>query len=284
MRKSWRLRRVHAPAERGGYNGGRRGLAWAYIVLLMLAFSGSLLAEKAPAEIPPPSPPFVAAPPDPSKWNIVVTRAAGDSSAAPVPEARTTATHSNGVEYFAVSSGGKDQEFWYFNNLSFTPASNDPSQIVPMAAAGAGPMPDGSLGPLTTGPGFPGFWWLGLNSYKDVVKYNGRACYHFLLVPPPEPAKTEVKKASPTTKVIGGTVFTSEEEGPSTTRAKPLEAEAWIDVETKLPVAIRAGGLLHTYTFLAPPTSMLTLPPAMIAALDLQSARFQRLKLLEKRR
>ncbi len=304
--KKWRRSRDHAPAEWGGYNGdpdaadvatalrcrARRGprearppgLAWAGSLFLALACSGSLLAQKPSAEIPPPSPPFIATPPEPSKWTIVVTKAKGDSSGAPVPEVQTTATHSNGLENFIVNTGGKNQEFWYFNNLSFTPVDNDPSQIVPMAAPGSGPMPDGSLGSLTTGPGFPGFWWLGPASYKDVVKYNGRTCYHYLLVPAPEPAKTEIRKAPPTTKVIGGTVFTSEEESPSTTRVKPLEAEAWIDVETKLPVAIRTGGLLHTYTFLSPPTSMLALPPAMVAALDLQSARAQRLKLLEKRR
>ena len=259
-------------------------LAQAVVLFVALVSTVPLLAQKAPAEIPPPSPPFVATPPEPSKWSIAVTKAKGDSSGAPVPEVQTTATRSNGLECFVVNSGGKNQEFWCFNNLSFTPADNDPSQIVPMAAPGSGPMPDGSLGSLTTGPGFPGFWWLGLNCYKDVVKYNGRICYHYLLVPPPEPAKTEVKKAPPTTKVIGGTVFTSEEESPSTTRVKPLEAEAWIDVETKLPVAIRTGGLLYTYTFLSPPTSLLTLPPAMVAVLDLQNARSQRLKQLEKRR
>lgn len=245
---------------------------------------GQLFAQKAPAEIPPPSPPFVAAPPEPSKWSIAVTTAKGGSSGTPAPESQTTATHSNGLESFVVNSAGKNQEFWYFNNTSFTPADNDPSQIVPMAAPGAGPMPDGSLGPLTNGPGFPGLWWLDLNCYKDVVKYNGRTCYHYVLVPPPEPPKAQALKAPPATKVIGGTVFTSEEEGPSAPRTKPLEAEAWIDVETKLPVAIRTGGLIYTYTFLSPPTSLLSLPPAMMTALSQQSARAQRLKQLEKRR
>ena len=259
-------------------------LAQAAILFLVLLSAGQLFAQKSPAEIPPPSPPFVADPPELSKWSIVVTKAKGDPSGTQAPEVQTTATRSNGLEYFVVNSRGKKQEFWYFNNTSFTPANNDPSQIVPMAAPGAGPMPDGSLGSLTTGPGFPGFWWLGLNCYKDVVKYNGRNCYHYLLVPPPEPAKEEVKKAPSTTKVIGGTVFTFEDEGTSAPRPKPLEAEAWIDVETKLPVALRTGGLLHTYTFESPPTSMLTLPPAVMAALNLQSARAQRLKQLEKRR
>lgn len=229
-------------------------------------------AQSPSKDIPPPAPPFVADPPGFSAWTIQSKSTRGSSAAT------TSAIHTEGLERF--ETGGR--EIWYANKVSLTAADNDPSKIVLMAPPGAGPMPDGTLGPLLTGPGFPGFWWLDLRHYKGVVNFQGRSCYHFRMVPPPAPASTPQIPSAPETKIIGGREFVSGE-SPSASRVKPLEAEAWIDVETKLPVAILHGGQLHTYTFLAPPAAKLSLPESMKQAIARAKSRADRLRKLEKK-
>jgi hypothetical protein len=244
------------------------------LVVLLLATAPIRLhsLESLPKEIPPPVPPFIAKPPEFSAWTIQSKSAQGGA------ETAANAIHTQGLARF--ETGGR--EVWYSHDVALMAADNDPSKIVLMAPPAPGPMPDGSLGSLDSGPGFPGFWWLDINNYQGVVKINGRPCHHFRLEPPPVQPPPSEPTGPPVKKTIGGREFIVEER-PSTSRAKPLEAEAWIDVETKLPAAILAGGRLHTYTFLAPPTSMLSLPTNMSDALKLQKSRAERLRKLEKK-
>ena len=239
--------------------------------LALLGVAQPLAAQPPKTEIPPPSPPFIAAPPEFSSWSIVSAPQSGGSGTT------TTAVHTREIEWFQAGN----REIWYSNNTSLMPADNDASKIVLMAPPGAGPMPDGTIGPLNNGPGFPGFWWLDLANYKGVEKINGRPCHHFRLEPPPSPPPS-APAGPPVKKTIGGREFVVEER-PSAPRSKPLVAEAWIDVETKLPAAILAEGRLHTYTFLAPPASMLSLPANMSDALKLQKSRAERLQKLKKK-
>jgi hypothetical protein len=76
--------------------------------------------------------------------------------------------------------------------------------------------------------GFPGVGWLKLDNYVDIVTFEKRPSYHFL----------------------------------------KGEAEAWVDAETKLPVAYRRGNVLYRFTFGPRPTGPLVMPPAYQTALD----------------
>lgn len=243
---------------------------------VLLLLSSAALGQK--PEVPPPAAPFVNSPPEFSQWRITTSASAGASASRPTAE--TLAIHTKGIERFQAASGSGQKDIWYLNNVAITTADNDASQVVMMAPPGNGPMPDGSLGPLTTGPGFPGFWWIGLSTYKGVVDWNGQVCYHYSLVPPPAPASTPRQSPAMTQKVIGGQTFVDEVES-SPTRTKPLEAQAWINVQTKLPAGLLTGGTLYTYTFLSPPTSPLDLPASMKSAWERQRARAERLRKLE---
>jgi hypothetical protein len=80
-------------------------------------------------------------------------------------------------------------------------------------------------------PGFLFAGWVcrnGLSSFKDVVTYNEARCFHY-------------------------------QEGGD---------EAWIDVNTMLPVATKQDGIEADYQFMAPPTSPLQLPPDEASALQ----------------
>lgn len=244
-----------------------------FAVLLLAPFPiQEISAGSLPKEIPPPTPPFIASPSEFSAWTIQSKKIQGTDSV------DTRAVHTGGLERF--ETGGR--EIWYSNNVSLMAADNDSSRIVLMAPPGPGPMPDGTLGPLATGPGFPGFWWLDIKHYKGVVKINGRPCYHFHLVPAPAAPDPAPNPSAPEKKTIGGREFVVEER-PSVSRAKPLEAEAWIDVETKLPVAIASDGRIHTYSFLPPPAANLSLPENMQKTLKQAASRAERLRKLEKK-
>jgi hypothetical protein len=77
--------------------------------------------------------------------------------------------------------------------------------------------------------GFTGFDWVNSGNYDTVVNYQGESCSHYRF------------------------------QG---------QAEAWIRVKDKMPVAYRAGGVLYTYSFSSAPTAPLTLPPAYQAVWD----------------
>ena len=76
--------------------------------------------------------------------------------------------------------------------------------------------------------GFPGVAWISLENFVGEVIYQKQVCYHY---------------------VAEGT-------------------EAWIDVESKLPVAYQSAGTLYQFKFNPPPTEPLTMPPAYQKALD----------------
>lgn len=243
---------------------------------LLLGLSSIVWAQK--PEVPPPSAPFVSPPPEFSQWRITISASSGASVSR--PHAETLAIHTKGIERFQIDAGAGQKDIWYLNNVAITTADNDASQVVMMAPPGNGPMPDGSLGPLSTGPGFPGFWWIGLSTYKGIADWNGQICYHYSLVPPPPPASTPLQSRTMTRKVIGGKTFVDEVES-SPTRTKSWEAQAWINVQTKLPAGLLTDGTLYTYTFLSPPTNPLDLPAPMKSAWERQRARAERLRQLE---
>jgi hypothetical protein len=269
--------------------------------LLVNAFAVTPAAAPTSTPVPPPTAPFISAPPQFCSWTIQAVNkpVATQMPSAKQPSTQALATNQNTStiqnqtnalpeptpvkqsvpviqasntitgdikRIDTLSADGRRQELWFDKNLQFSVASNDPSHVIVMEG-GAGPAPDGSLRSPVVGPGFPSFWWLGLSCYKDVVKVNGRSCYHFHVIPPPQP----VRKAH----------MTEEEEMKLPAVVITQEKEAWIDVETKLPVALGVEGLIYTYTFLPPPTSPLTLPQTMQTEITRQNSGIERLRKLQ---
>lgn len=250
-----------------------------YLLIYLIGKCAGLYAQQ--TEIPPPTPPFINNPPDFSSWNILIADGLVKDSAALKAKGQVFANHTKGIEFFQVSDGQTKKDTWYVNDMVLTTADNDASQVLILASPGKGPPPDGSIGSLNSGPGFPGFWWIGLNNYKGVVKLYNQTCYHYAITPAPEPEPVPAPQMSQVDKVIGGKTFVKEFEGRNSSSVKALEAQAWINVETKLPVALFANGIFHYYTFLPPPASILDLPGPMKSAWQRQRARAERLRKLE---
>ncbi|MFA7343506.1 MAG: hypothetical protein WC003_04300 [Terrimicrobiaceae bacterium] len=77
---------------------------------------------------------------------------------------------------------------------------------------------------------YPGFTWLDLKYYTGVIPLGGKKCHHY---------------ADPEN-----------------------DREAWVDAETKAPVAYRNGASNFVYAFLAPPAQDPTMPEAFLRELQ----------------
>lgn len=104
---------------------------------------------------------------------------------------------------------------------------------------------------------FENFEWITRETYKGVRNYEDKPCYVF---------EVEASKRRLTPRERSEKIRRTQEddENPETT---PVTSEpshtltAYLDVATQLPVALREGERLTTYTFNPPPTAPLS-PPA----------------------
>jgi hypothetical protein len=97
-------------------------------------------------------------------------------------------------------------------------------------------------------PDFGGLPALSLQNYVDVATYRGVQCYHFL-----------IKRTKPEGDA---TAYTAAE------RAETRNREAWIDVKSKLPVALDDGESIRLYTFSPDRPAPLALPDKFAAELQ----------------
>jgi hypothetical protein len=93
-----------------------------------------------------------------------------------------------------------------------------------------------------------GFDWLSPETFLDVSSFQGKKCFHYLSKAPP-PQETP-KNPNPNALYL-------RQIQPSFAR------EAWIDIQTNLPVALNDGETLFTYKFGEAPAEPLKLSPKM---------------------
>ncbi len=104
--------------------------------------------------------------------------------------------------------------------------------------------------PAMSGPAFPELGWLTAANYVKVESIKGKLAYLF----------QEAAVAMPA--LVPGT-------DPTAALAKAHPARrAWIDRETKLPVALDEGNEVRTYEYGDPPSAPLVLPAAFAATLE----------------
>jgi hypothetical protein len=167
-----------------------------------------------------PTPPLINKPAIYDRWSIVITPLV--PSAAPNPNPVITqmdlAKSAKAASRVTTWSNGKSNEDWIADGFFLSrQAGRTEIHLSPMKF----------LPPATFGNGFnnfdtvyPGFTWLDLKYYKDIVHANGKQCYHY----------------------ING------------------KLQGWIDIETNLPVAYDDNSNHGVYQFLAPPTEELKVP------------------------
>lgn len=243
------------------------------ISLVLAGISPAALPAQDSIAYPPPIPPLVAPVPGNAAWILSVS---GGKEQAPLsgqpmstgsPQAAAKnpglreirVTKTGNLKRDIVSYGnGTTVEVWYIDGVLFTPDSNQQPTVFNYKAVQA--QYGNSLGNAMVSAGFTGLDWLDLKYYDQVVFYQGQSCYHYGI-------KTKQ---------------TSAFNAPPETPAQTLNAEAWINAKTGLPVAYTAGdGKLYMYRFLDPPTTSLTLPPTYQAALTVHEKNQEKMRRLD---
>jgi hypothetical protein len=188
-------------------------------------------AAKDLSDIPPPTPPFVAPVPENADWVLTVkypAKPAAAPDAPALPDLRVTEVHSM-----------KTGDIKHDELTSADGKKRDNWYVgtlylwaVPQGDVLAADLSGTPANPMDSSPsvsnGFPGVGWVSLNNYDKVVFWEKRPCYHYAT------------------------------EG----------LQAWVDVETLLPVAYIAGNATYVFKFNAPPTQPLVLPPSFQKTLD----------------
>lgn len=219
------------------------------LIALALGLAGPLTLAQSSLEIPPPSAPLVQKAPANAEWTVAARLpetqqtepVAVTPSTSPKVDSRILLVHSTQtgkVKRDQITYADKRQAEFWYVENWFLTTN----------AQGESEIYDRSvsipaeMGEIRLSPsvtsGYPGLDWLTLGNYKSVVALEKRQAYHY-------------------------------DNG---------DYEAWIDVETKLPLAFKADGIVYTFTFNEPPVTSLTLPPGHLAAYQKVS------KLMERRR
>ncbi|CAN5342639.1 hypothetical protein BH09VER1_BH09VER1_27650 [soil metagenome] len=191
-------------------------------------------------EIPPPKPPFIASAPDPGDWTLLIK----ESSATQPGQGGSSKSGYGIVEVHSTQVGKVKRDI-----ITYAGGAKQERWFAENVLLWKGPDGDviaGDMrdaGPGTGGgsipsvpTGFPGLAWLSVSNYDKVVPLGKRSCYHF-----------------------------SQE-----------SKDAWIDVETKLPVASKFGDLYFAYTFNSPPSEALKFPAEYQKTWDQYQARLNR--------
>ena len=230
-------------------------------LLLGMACAGRLAsaqtappATATPAPTPPPGPLLNKAP-DFASWTIVSQRVSADaapppskSGAAKPPDVVTVITKTNQIRHYVTRhrvrkiKDGSQEEVW----------QQGPYQVTHESMWQAAQLGFASIREDLPTSDFPEFGWISAGNFVDVEPFEGKPCLVF-------DATIIIGSGAPRSD------SPSRETAPSRDSSKIQERvheHAWIDLDTRLPRMLQEADILSRYTFQAPPTDMLALPPA----------------------
>jgi hypothetical protein len=204
--------------------------AYACHAFLVSICLAALLTPPALAADPAPTPPWVAPVPANAEWTITLSSPA--AGAKPPPSATLQTIHvikTGTTKHDTITySNGTTEEAWYVGKNAFLTDTFSKANIYLTEFSA---YDFGGLGDPVHSLGFTGFDWVKAGNYDTIVSYQNERCYHYR--------------------------FQGQQ-----------QAEAWIQVKDKLPVAYQISGILYVYSFAAPPSTPLALPPAYQAIWD----------------
>jgi hypothetical protein len=217
-------------------------------VVMALALAGRLLAQSEP-EIPPPSAPLVLPLPAMMRVTLVLKEdkpASQDGESPGPPASANSIVTWKSVEVIktgdirlitATMTDGQSRDTWVLGGKLFNTTS-DGKQV---SCGDYQPMFPSFF--QTGNTAFYGTDWIALKNYRGIVPFGGKKCYYY------EDEETRADLA-----LDKGVV-----PNPKVPSSKSLR-KAWIDVESRLPVAVTLPEGLARYRFAKAPDSGL-MPP-----------------------
>jgi len=212
-----------------------------------------------------PSGPLLNCAPSNSRW-LVEFKYADESSKRPSKKQRRSprtktivATRYGSVTFEEITDEvGKITEKWFSNSEQYTRKQGSPDFYT------AGKNDIGNANYEYFSPtGFRGFDWISKETFVGIQKVLGHDCLVF------SSQQDEQALWDPDAVALIQGMRTSRAAGDE---ARPSLAKvcvtACIDVENRLPVALRIVGDTRIFTFLAPPEKPVTLPPELVKQLE----------------
>lgn len=196
-------------------------------------------AAMAAGDVPPPSPPYVLAIPAQSQWVMRITPPAGQAPAAeasgkgklaPEPQVVAITKLGDTLRAIIVYTDKSRREFWQVPGSTIL--QDGGTTRVLYNTGGYPPYP------YAPGHDFFGCEWIKPENFRDVVKRDGVSCYHYEVEAAAPPVPTDVLRAHPELAKL------------------KLHREAWINAETRLPVAVTGETGTIEYTFSDPPPDL----------------------------
>ena len=207
-----------------------------YSLIALAALAAATVTQAQDAKNGPlPSPPLVAPVPEYADWTVTIKYPPDPPQPPHAPKRhdwRFVEVHSTKVgklrRDLVTSRDGIKSEKWFVESMLLW---TTPEGKVSVSESSGAPAPDSADPNPSVVNGFPGVAWIGIEYYAGVVLFNEEQCFHYV-------------------HYVNG------------------DTEAWINVESKLPVAYKNAGILYQFKFNPPPVEPLTLPPAYQKALD----------------
>jgi len=231
------------------------------ICVLMISARVIHAQESAPEVVPGPLPPgkLLESAPEFAKWTIRITVLQPPPStkvkppvdtpdqAPPPPPRRVVVVKTGSVRHLTgVDNEGATLELWIQGTTEAILAPGREKPLLYGAHDGVDPYYT-----RFTRTDFPGFQWISPHNYLGIAKRGDRPCLVFQ------------------DKVVV--------EAPHDELGSPVEAMAYIDLVTRLPVCLRENGEESIYAFDDPPTEPLVVPQNVTDAVNARQKHIQEL-------
>ena len=214
--------------------------------------AGEASSAQGPVKPELPAGPLLRSAPDFARWEVSFTYAeekkkdGGSTTKSRAPGANTrllkTVTTKTGRVIHEEQTNAQDQvtDTWFNGPVQYVKSAAGPTWFQSDNLTVGGALADGGYHPMPAN-GFRTLDWINEGNYAGTVPYGKSTCLIF----------------------VPGGYRQLDLRGDAEQRQKRMEAVneiAYIDADTRLPIAVRSGAELQTYHFEQPPTAMQSLP------------------------
>lgn len=206
----------------------------------------SASAQSPAGQVEPPSPPYLATVKAPASWTIRPATPATVNPEAPAVKETRVAKAQNLKQELTIWNNGTEGESWYVDSFVIYRQPHFVKDDVAIMEL----HPDSATN-FFSNADFATLSWIGKDTFQRIENLKGRPCYYYEMKPPAQQANS------------------------SGITAHPLSAasKAWIDVKSRLPMAVEEGGVLREYTYNMGTPTTLTVPSLFSARLEKLHAR-----------
>ncbi len=239
------------------------GMAIGLLGMSLTALAQPQKNQPVPQPLPPG--PLLNRAPEFSSWTMSISSAQvapkspdAPQSKPPVELRRLTVTKTKNVyREERQFSDGSTRETWRVGSMQISTLPHSSELIVFEPAAATIGLLDPEDYTNYSKTDFPGFEWISKRNYRGVQKIMDTQCLVF--GDSLDDISEETRKAM--AEAAGEVALPQIQSGRSATAA-------WIDLQTRLPMALQKGNKKEVFQFSAPPQAMLALPPKMQHLLD----------------